>query len=68
MSCQSSFADHYVSPVQVWARLAADHRRQAIRFMAQLAFNLIVAQSDLLIKEPNHAIPSRHVQDPTGTS
>lgn len=63
MSHQSSFTDRHVLPAQVWARLAADCRMRAIRLMVQLAFKLIVDQSDLLIKESNHVVASRHAQD-----
>jgi hypothetical protein len=63
MSHQSSSIDRQVLPAQVWARLAAECRARAIRLMAQLAFNLVVAQSDSLVKESNHAISSRHAQN-----
>ena len=62
MSCQFSSANHYVSPTQVWTRLAADHQMRIIRFMAQLAFKLVADQSSL-IKESDHAV-SHHTQNP----
>ncbi len=64
MSHQSSSTDRHVSPAQVWVRLAADCRTRAIRLMAQLAFKLVADQSDTLIKESNHVVPSRHAQNP----
>lgn len=64
MSHQSSSADRYVSPAQVWARLAADCRTRAICLMVQLAFRLVAAQSEALIQESNHVFPSRHAKNP----
>jgi hypothetical protein len=64
MSRRSSSTDRYVSPTQVWVRLASDCRTRAIRLMAQLAFKLVADQSAELIKESNHAVPSRHTQNP----
>lgn len=64
MSHQSSSTDRCVSPAQVWARLAADLQTRAIRLMAQLAFNLVTAQSDWLIKESNHAVQTHYTQNP----
>jgi hypothetical protein len=46
--------EHGVSPVQVWARLTAEHRSQVIRLMAQLAFKLVLTQSDSPFKEVQH--------------
>lgn len=64
MSHQSSSADRYVlSPAQVWTRLAAECRTRAICLMAQMAFNLVAAQSDAFIQESNHVLPSRHTQN-----
>ncbi len=67
--------DRLVSPTQVWAQLAADLQARAVRLMAQLAFNLVAAQSgsdrpDQAVrsgpgKEARRAAPTQHVQDPT---
>jgi hypothetical protein len=57
MSIQSSSANCSISPAQVWARLATELQERAIRLMAQLAFNLVAAQSewpDVKNKESNH--------------
>jgi hypothetical protein len=64
MSHQSLLTDRLVSPAQVWARLATDCRAQAICLMAQLAFNLVAAQSDSPVKESNHAVQPEHTQNP----
>jgi hypothetical protein len=64
MSVQSSPATPIVSPAQVWARLAADLQARAIRLMAQLAFNLVAAQSDLPIREAHYASLSHPPQNP----
>jgi hypothetical protein len=64
MSYQSLLTDRFVSPAQVWARLAVDCRAQVIRLMAQLAFNLVAAQSDSPVKESNHVIQPEHTQNP----
>ena len=57
MSYELPSAEVPVSPAQVWARLAVDCRTRAIRLMAQLAFNLVVAQTDLTTKEAVYAAP-----------
>jgi hypothetical protein len=62
MSYQSSSADHYVSPTQVWTRLAVDYQMRIIRLMAQLAFKLVADQSSP-IKESDHVV-SHHTQNP----
>jgi hypothetical protein len=56
--------ENRVRPVHVWTRLTADRRVGAIRLMAQLAFNLVVTQSDLLVKEPRYDKPTRRTQNP----
>lgn len=63
MSLQSSLTNPFVSPAQVWTRLAADLQRRAIRLMAQLAFNFVAAQCDSPIKESHDAVSTRHPQD-----
>jgi hypothetical protein len=50
---------------QVWTCLAADNRAQAIRLMAQLAFNLVIAQSDWATKEAEHEVSPRPPEDST---
>lgn len=65
MSQQTLSAELCPSLAQVWARLATELQEQAIRLMAQLAFNLVVAQSDWPEKEYTHDLPSRQTQDPT---
>jgi hypothetical protein len=67
MSVQSSPAKGPVSPAQVWARLETELQKQAMRLMAQLAFNLVATQAGWLVaedKESNHVIPPYHPQDP----
>jgi hypothetical protein len=54
---------HRVVPVHVWEYLTADRRARAIRLMAQLAFNLVLAQSDSLVEEPCYAKPTHHPQN-----
>jgi hypothetical protein len=56
--------ENRIRPVHVWTGLTADHRAGAIRLMAQLAFNLVLAQSDLLVKEPGYDKPTRRPQNP----
>ena len=63
MSVQSS-SEMSVSPAHIWACLAKDLQERAIRLMAQLAFNLVAAQSDWSVEEPDHAHPSQQPQNP----
>jgi hypothetical protein len=63
VSYQSSSANHYVSPTQVWARLTVECQMRIIRLMAQLAFKLVADQSPF-IKESDHVVPD-HTQNPT---
>lgn len=60
MSVQSSTINSSESPVQVWARLTVDLKQRVIHLMAQLAFNLVTAQSDWSTKESDYA---QHTQD-----
>jgi hypothetical protein len=62
---QALSADHHISPAQVWVRLATDCRTRTIRLMAQLAFKLVLAQPDSIIKESNHVIRVHNPQNPT---
>jgi hypothetical protein len=64
---QPASVERRVVPVHVWAELEIDHRVRAIRLMTQLAFNLVLAQSDLLVKEPKYVEPTHYPQDPTRT-
>jgi hypothetical protein len=41
-------------PQQVWVGLSAERRAQAIRLMAQLAFNVIEAQTVAFNQERDH--------------
>ena len=66
MVVQSSPTDSSGSPTQVWARLATDLQERAILLMAQLAFNLVAAQSDWRPwQESDHVIPIHASQNPT---
>ena len=56
MAYQLSIADCHAAPVRVWACLAAEHRTQVIRLMAQLAFKLVLAQPNSPLVEVNHAV------------
>jgi len=64
MSQQTLSTDLCPSLARIWARLATELQEQAIRLMAQLAFNLVVAQSDWPTKEYTHDLESRQTKDP----
>jgi len=64
MSQQMVSTDLHLSLAQVWAHLATELREQTIRLMAQLAFNLVVAQSDWPAKEYTRDLESRQAKDP----
>jgi hypothetical protein len=64
MSQPVSSIDCRVSLAQVWAQLAVDLRARAIRLMAQLALNLVVAQADSPLQEACYVVPTQHAQDP----
>lgn len=67
MSVQPSPAKGSVLPPQVWARLATELQKRAIRLMAQLAFNLVATQAGWLIAEDkvsNHVIPPHNPENP----
>ena len=57
--------DRSVSPAHVWVRLATRYRGQAIRLMAQLAFNLVTAESTAAHQESTHAGPMHPPKDST---
>lgn len=65
MSSQTWSADLHTSHAQVWVRLAAELREQAIRLMAQLAFKLAITRFDWPEKEYTHGPCSRQTQDST---
>lgn len=65
MSQQTLSADLCASLAQIWAHLATDLRDQALHLMAQLAFDLVAAQSDWLGKEHTRDLESRQTKDPT---
>lgn len=44
---------------QVWVCLAVDQRAQAIRLMAQMTFNYVVAQVTAFDQERKHVSPNR---------
>jgi hypothetical protein len=56
--------ENRVRPVHVWTGLTADRRAGAIRLMAQLAFNLVLAQSASLVKELCYDELTQRTQDP----
>jgi hypothetical protein len=54
-----------VTLTQIWAALNADLQGSVIRLLAQLAFNLLTAQTDSSIKkETPYAISSDQPQNP----
>ena len=61
---QRSSADCGGSLTQIWACLAVERQARIIRLLAQLALNLVVAQSDGKTKECEHGPSSRCAQDP----
>jgi hypothetical protein len=61
---QPTPTEHHVTPVHIWTRLTADRRARAIRLMAQLAFNLVLAQFDLPVKELDYVKSTDHTKDP----
>ena len=54
--------DENVPPVQVWKFLSVDRQFQIMRLLAQLAFNLVLAQSEPIptLPEVTHALPGQH--------
>jgi len=68
MLAHSSLPERQVLPSQVWGRLGTDLQVRTIRLMAQLAFNLVAAQTDWATqkdKEVTYAVPPRLSKDPT---
>jgi hypothetical protein len=65
MSDQSRQVAHLVSPTQVWAALASDLKAHAVWLLAQLAFNLVIAQAVRPTKEaPDVTAASQQPQNP----
>jgi hypothetical protein len=68
MSQQVIPAPRCVLPTQVWSCLSAGDQAKVIRLMAQLAFNLIAAQSELNVKESIHVYSVQNRQNSSRTS
>ncbi len=68
MSHQTSQANHFVLPAQVWPALASDLQADAVWLLAQLAFNLVTAQAEQSSEEVSDVISSQQSQDPSGSS
>ena len=65
MSVPTAPSNDSVTLAQIWAALNADLQGSVIRLLAQLAFNLLTAQSESSInKEAPYAISSDQSQDP----
>ena len=58
--------DENMPPVQVWQYLSVDRQLQIMRLLAQLAFNLVVAQSKPISTHPEvtHALPDQYSKNP----
>ncbi|HEV8637453.1 MAG TPA: hypothetical protein VG370_24805 [Chloroflexota bacterium] len=65
MSCLSPAAGGPVAASQVWERLAAEDRVQAIRLMAQLAYQAVAERVATPTREGVDARAPRTVQDPS---
>ena len=50
------------APSQVWSQLTAECRHRAIRCVAQLALNVVTADSDRVLPEVTHEHPNRTPQ------
>ncbi|MGD8406263.1 MAG: hypothetical protein PVJ21_21590 [Anaerolineales bacterium] len=59
--------DENVPPVQVWKFLSGDQQLQIMRLLAQLALNLVLAQSDPIcpLPEVRHALPDQSSKNQT---
>jgi len=64
MSVPPSRPEVSTLPGEVWATLAGDLKQQVISLMAQLAFNLLAAQTDWFVRESEHAQPIQPPQNP----
>jgi hypothetical protein len=65
MTGLSPAAGRPVAASQVWERLAAEDRVQAIRLMAQLAYHAVAERAEPPTREVAHALAPRRVQDPS---
>jgi hypothetical protein len=56
-----------VPPVQVWKYLSVDRQLQIMRLLAQLALNLVLAQSEPIstLPEVRHALPDQSSKNQT---
>jgi hypothetical protein len=65
MSRLSPAGGRPVAASQIWERLAAEDRVQAIRLMAQLAYHVVAERVETPTREVAHAFAPRAVQDPS---
>lgn len=63
MAHQTSSANYGAPTVQIWARLATEHRAQIIRLMAELAFKLVLADPNSPLKEVQRVVVPDLTQD-----
>jgi hypothetical protein len=65
MSDQSTISDHHALPAEVWSALTTELRARVIWLLAQLAFNLVMAQTEHNSQEvSNVTVTSQQSQDP----
>jgi len=65
MSASTTPSADSVAPTKVWAALNADLRGRVLRLLAQLAFNLLITQTELPVnKETSDAHLSEQSQNP----
>ena len=59
--------DENVPPVQGWKFLSGDQQLQIMRLLAQLALNLVLAQSEPIcpLPEVTHALPDQSSKNQT---
>ena len=55
MSDQPVSSERCVSPTQVWPALATECKTRVVWLLAQLAFNLVIAQVECNVQEVSHA-------------
>ena len=64
MSEQPAPSDRCMSPAQVWPTLATECKTRVVWLLAQLAFNLVMAQAERNAQEVAHAaLSSRQPQN-----
>jgi hypothetical protein len=64
MSEQPAPSDRCMSPAQVWPALATECKTRVVWLLAQLAFNLVMAQAERNAQEVSHAaLSSRQPQN-----